>query len=119
VHKAINRLYLLIFKKLSNDKFIKRLDDAKDSGFIGVNKIKREFVIDISITSFPARIEEVNYTIETLFLQTVKADSITLYLSLDQFPDKNIPEALSLQEKRGLNIEFVDDDLRSHKKYYY
>lgn len=119
VHKAINRLYLLIFKRLYNEKFIKRLDDAKDSGFIGVNKTKREVIIDISITSFPARIEEVNYTIETLFSQTVKADSITLYLSLDQFPDKNIPEALSLQEERGLSIEFVEDDLRSHKKYYY
>lgn len=119
VHKAINRLYLLIFKRLSNEKFIKRLDDAKDSAFIGVNRIKRDFIIDISITSFPARIEEVNYTIETLFAQTVKADSITLYLSLDQFPDKIIPQALSDQKDRGLDIEFVEDDLRSHKKYYY
>lgn len=119
IHKAVNRLYLYIFKRICNQKFITQLEKSKASSFIGVNRDKRDFVIDISITSFPARIEEVSYTIETLFLQTVKADSITLWLSIEQFPDKNIPEALRLQKDRGLNVEFVEDDLRSHKKYYY
>jgi hypothetical protein len=119
LHKAINRVYLLIFKKLFNKRFVKQLQSSMQTDLMGINKIKRDLIIDVSITSFPARIEEVCYTIETLFLQTVKVDSITVWLSVDQFPEREIPTALKLQKARGLSIKFVEDDLRSHKKYYY
>ena len=82
---------------------------------------KREVPIIVSLTTFPARINKVWITIETLMMQTCKADKIILWLSKDQFPEQldEMPEKLLEQMKRGLEIRFVDGDLRSHKKYFY
>jgi hypothetical protein len=117
--KGFNRAYLIFFKRFFTKNLEKEINDFKKLEIYGVNTEKRDFVIDVSLTSFPARIEEISQTIETIFFQSVKADTITLWLSLNQFPNQQIPHSLELQKKRGLNIEFVEDDLRSHKKYFY
>lgn len=79
-----------------------------DSGFI------------ISLTSFPARIRTVYIVVELLFHQKVKADRIVLWLSNEQFQGmQDVPNTLKRQMKRGLEIRFVDDDIKGHKKYYY
>lgn len=119
IHKIVNRTYLIFFKRFFSKNIENEINRLKEFEIHGVNTEKRDFVIDVSLTSFPARIEEVSYTIETIFAQSMKADNITLWLSLNQFPDQKIPHLLELQKKRGLKIEFVEDDLRSHKKYYY
>lgn len=76
--------------------------------------------IIVSLTSFPQRINTVWLTIETLLRQTVQPDYIILWLSKEQFDTKNnLPRNLLSLEKRGLSIRLVEDDLRSHKKYYY
>jgi hypothetical protein len=119
LHKAINRIYIFVFKKFFLKNFENQVIKSRLHDTIGINTENRDFLIEVSLTSFPARINEVSCTIETIFCQTVKPDIINLWLSIDQFPDKKIPELLELQKKRGLTIFFVDDDLRSHKKYYY
>ena len=119
LHKVINRGYMFIFKKYFYKNFEKKVIDSIKNNNNGLNKELRDFSIEVSLTSFPARINEVYITIETIFSQTVKADNITLWLSLEQFPDRKIPKELEEQKKRGLTVEFVEDDLRSHKKYYY
>ena len=85
----------------------------------------RRFGIDqnsniiISLTSYPARINTVWMTVETLLHQKkVKPKKIILWLAEEQFPNKKIPKTLMRQEKRGLEIRFCDD-LKPHKKYYY
>lgn len=76
--------------------------------------------IIVSLTTFPARIEKVWFVIESMINQTVKPDKIILWLSNDQFQNESLlPKYLLEQRKRGLEIRFVDEDLRSHKKYYY
>jgi len=72
----------------------------------------------VSLTSFPARINYVWITIETLLRQSCKPDKIILWLAEEQFPDKKLPESLTIMESRGLSIEFCED-LRSHKKYFF
>lgn len=119
LHKIINRVYLFLFKRLFHHRMIRDIEDRKRTIKLGVNNKPRSYTIDVSLTSFPARIEEVHITIETIFNQTVKADSVTLYLSKDEFKDKTLPKSLLSQQKRGLSINFVDDTLRSHTKYYY
>ena len=119
IHKIINRVYLFLFKRLFNDKITRDVEDPKNKIHSGLNNKPRNYTIDVSLTSFPARISEVSTTIETIFQQTERADTITLWLSKEQFPEEKIPYKLSDQIKRGLIIEFVEDDLRSHKKYYY
>ena len=71
------------------------------------------------MTSFPARIDVVWLTIETLLNQSVKPDRIILWLAECQFHGiDQLPEQLLRQMERGLEIRFCED-LRSHKKYYY
>jgi hypothetical protein len=86
----------------------------------GVTDVKREQKIIVSLTSYPARIDTVWLTTETLLRQTVKPDELILYLAADQFPDRSLlPEELVRQTSRGLQIRFCDKDLKSHKKYFY
>jgi hypothetical protein len=74
----------------------------------------------VSLTSFPARINKVWMVVETILRQTYKPDMIILWLSKEQFPTLNdLPHNLLRMQKRGLQIELRDGDLRSHKKYYY
>lgn len=86
----------------------------------GVNrKYKRDRPLICSLTSFPARIDEIWLSIETIFRQTVKADEIILWLSAEQFPSRELPESIRKCVEKGLTIRWVDGDLRSHKKYFY
>lgn len=74
----------------------------------------------VSLTSFPARLPYVWLVVECLLRQTMKPDIIVLYLSREQVPDmSSVPDSLLGQQSRGLQIHLCNDDLRSHKKYYY
>lgn len=86
----------------------------------GVNQQeKREQKIVVSLTSFPARINTVWLTIESLMRQTLKPDVIILWLGEDQFKGiDSLPKSLKKQQKRGLTIEFCED-IKPHTKYYY
>lgn len=82
----------------------------------------REYVDDeviVSLTTFPARMDKIYITLESLFRQTVRPDRIILWLADEQYPDKQkVKECLDKYLKLGLEIRYCDD-LRSHKKYYY
>ncbi len=74
----------------------------------------------VSLTSFPKRLPTLWLVIETILRQTVKPDEIVLYLTASQVPDLNkLPGKLQKQQKRGLRIELVPDEIRSHTKYFY
>lgn len=74
----------------------------------------------VSLTSFPKRINKVWLVIETLLRQTSKPDLIILWLSKKQFSSLDVlPQKLLNMRSRGLRIILKEDDLRSHKKYYY
>ena len=86
----------------------------------GVNNEKnRQRKLVCSLTSFPARIDEIWVCIETIFRQTVKADEVVLWLATPQFPDHQLPQSLQKCVEKGLTVRWVDEDLRSHKKYFY
>lgn len=73
----------------------------------------------VSLTSFPARINTVHKTIESILTQTILPEKIILWLAYEQFPDRRneLPEELTDLEKYGLEIRFCED-LGPHKKYY-
>lgn len=74
----------------------------------------------ISLTSFPARINNLWLGIETLLRQSVKPQKIVIWLSKEQFPSESmIPNSLRKLQNRGVEIRLVEGDVRSHKKYYY
>lgn len=85
------------------------------------NCVDSESHFVVSLTSFPMRTGRLWVTIESIFRQTCKPSRILLWLSRDQFPkgDSDLPRRLVDMKKRGLDINFVDGDMRSHKKYKY
>ena len=77
--------------------------------------------IVVSLTTFPARINVVHIPILEMMGQTVKADHIVLWLAKEQFPnlEKDLPHTLTSLIPRGLEIRWCEEDLKSHKKYFY
>lgn len=74
----------------------------------------------VSLTSFPARINDVWIVVESLLRQEKRAKRIMLWLSKEQFHNiEDLPKQLLAQREKGLEIHLVDGDLRSHKKYFY
>lgn len=83
------------------------------------SKNQKENLI-ISLTSFPARINNVHLVIESILRQTIRPEKIILWLSQEQFQSlDSLPSKLLLLRDRGLDIIFVDEDIRSFKKFYY
>lgn len=83
----------------------------------GLNKEPRDKKIIVSLTSFPARINIVHKTINTLLNQTFKPDKVILWLGGEQFPnkEKDLPESLLSLQNYGLEIGWCED-IRSYKK---
>ena len=81
-----------------------------------LNKENRNKKIILSLTSFPDRIEKVEFAIKSLMLQTYKPDRIVLWLAEEQFQKLNLPATLRELEKFGLEIYYCVD-VRGHKKY--
>ena len=73
--------------------------------------------IIISLTSYPARISTVHLVIESLLAQSYKANKIILWLSPEQFPNKEVdlPKQLLNLTSKGLTIDWCKD-IKSYKK---
>ena len=87
-----------------------------------IQSVINDNTLIISLTSYPARIESLWLVIKTLASQKeVNNYVIILWLSKVQFPKEVCSLPLNLRRwiGKGLDIRFVDDDLKSHKKYYY
>lgn len=117
--KVVNKLLEMTLKRIFDrtvPAYLKRTQKYQGSG---LNTGKRETPYIVSLTSFPARIDQIWISIECILRQTEKPDAIYLWLAEEQFPDRILPKNLSDLEARGLTIKFCDDDLKAHKKYYY
>lgn len=85
----------------------------------GINKSEvREKKLIISLTSYPKRLNNIDLCIKSLLNQKMKPDKIILFLGEDT-PRDCLPKSLVDLEKVGLEICFVEDDLKPHKKYIY
>ena len=71
----------------------------------------------VSLTSFPARIKTVSYTIESILLQNKRPNMVVLWLGDDKFPNKeqDLPKSLTRLTQFGLTIKWCKD-IRSYTK---
>lgn len=69
----------------------------------------------VSLTTFGYRIHDVCYAIESIMQGSVKPNRIVLWLAEDEFKGEKLPQTLSLQQRRGLEINYCDD-IKSYKK---
>lgn len=80
--------------------------------------VERQFII--SFTTYPARMERVFQTIDSLFDQIEVADKIILCLAVDEWNSrKELPDWLENYKKRGLEILWGEKNLKPHTKYFY
>ncbi|HEY8567769.1 hypothetical protein [Microbulbifer sp.] len=111
-HDAVNN------RKLESILRVQLLQQqALNSTAPGIGNDKEHHIV-VSLTSFDKRIDNVVYTVESLFQQWVRADVIALWLSKEQFPDGQLPESLVRQQQRGLQVFYVED-LGPYTKYFY
>lgn len=71
----------------------------------------------VSLTSFPERMYDIHYAIFSLLNQSLKPYKVILWLSEEQFPNKenDLPKKLLNFKNYGLEINFTKD-IRSYKK---
>lgn len=119
-HKGVNpRIFAPIRKFVSKiaNKRLRKILEYQDCSNI---KFKQLDNVIVSVTSFPDRINNIWMTIKTIKLQTYRPEKIILWLSKEQFPEQaDIPTSLLNLQDDLFQIQYVDGDLRSHKKYYY
>lgn len=83
-------------------------------------KAKEQANIIVSLTTFPDRISKTWLVVESILRQSKPPKKIILTLSRLQFASEELlPKKLLALKSSGLEIIWTDDDLRSHKKYYY
>ena len=84
----------------------------------GVNQIKREVPVVVSLTSYEERFDDLVISLYSLLNQTIKPDRIILWLS-DEFEGVNdLPYEITRFIKNGLEIRFVKD-IKSYTKAVY
>lgn len=84
---------------------------------LSLNKEKRNTKLIFTLTSFPDRIDSVQYTLRTLFMQSMKPDRVILWLAKDEFENVSFPESILEFQQIGLEIRYCDN-LYGHKRYY-
>lgn len=127
--KLLDKLYANISSKsflLRCIKYLLRiLANLYVYSFIRVKSVKTNISDDtliVSLTSYPARISKLWMVIKALLNQKLVDNfKVILWLSENQFPKglDSLPKSLTNLIEKGLDIRFVSDDLKSHKKYYY
>lgn len=83
-----------------------------------LNKDKYLKNVTVSFTTYPQRVRWLPIVVGSIMRQSVHPERVVLYLSKEQFPRTDIKE-LEIIRKQGVDIKYKDDDLKSHKKYYY
>lgn len=75
--------------------------------------------IIVSLTSYPARIKGITKVLDSIMAQTYNPDKVVLYLSKNQFAEKEVPIDLSNYISQRLEIHWCKGDMGPHKKYLY
>lgn len=110
-------------KKLvnENDRLMQRIYTLEKCYLMqhgGLNEKERSPRIIVSITSYPKRMCYIPAVLEQMLMQTVRPDKLILWLSKEQYPNReaDIPEEILELKKYGLEIEWCDGDTKAYKK---
>ena len=117
--KKLKSLLGRIIRKLSSLACINYLRIRK---ILMANKVgkKQPAKVIVSLTSWPKRIHNVPYVINSILQNTVKPDQIVLNLSEEEFPGKelDLPDVLmDFVNKRVLELLWTPGNLKAFKKF--
>lgn len=68
------------------------------------------------MTTYPGRLRGCYLTIESILEGRVSPDLIVLWLAKEEMNDSSVPGTLLRQQRRGLDVRYVDDNYRSANK---
>ena len=76
--------------------------------YYGLNDETRNPKVIVSLTSYPKRITDIQYTLFSIFNQTFKPDKIVLWLTEEEIPNRemDIPNHILKFKKIGLEIKW-------------
>lgn len=86
-----------------------------------LRRARNEQRIIASLTSYPPRIHTAHLAIRSLLAQKTLPDLIVLWLYTGDFPNReaDLPQELLDVLARDVQIRWVEQDLKPHKKYYW
>ena len=88
------------------------------SKYVGINPVKRDVPIIVSLTSYEARFKDLEISLYSLLNQSLKPDIIILWLSDEIESLNDLPYEITTYIKNGLEIRFVKD-IGSYTKAIY
>lgn len=106
----------IIKRKVATKTAIKKLKNQTE--FSRITPRDNDQQIIVSLTSYKKRFSTLDICIKSILNQTMLPDRLVLYLSKDENIEE-VPNKVKELQKFGLEIKFVDLDLKPHKKYYY
>lgn len=83
----------------------------------GLNSVNREDKIIISMATYEKRFETITLCLKSLLFQTYKPDKILVWL--DPGTLNKITQEMKELTKYGVEYFEADENIKSHKKYYY
>ena len=104
-------------QKARND-YNNKIAEFLKSSYVGVQEQNNSLELIVSLTSYPARIPYIKYTLYTLLMQSCKPNQILLWLSKEEFPkqEQDLPQEILEFVKHGLTIKWCEKNIRSYKK---
>ena len=88
------------------------------SKYVGINPVKRDVPIIVSLTSYEARFKDLEISLYSLLNQSLIPDRIILWLSDEIESLNDLPYEITKYIKNGLEIRFVKD-IGSYTKAIY
>ncbi|MDE6886058.1 MAG: glycosyltransferase [Helicobacteraceae bacterium] len=107
--RLLGRDYELDGRELANIK----LESLENNEAVKNSNIG-DFIV--SLTTFPARIGILKYTLYSIIIQNLRPKEIVLCLSKKEFENFEIPQEILNLNKFGLKILWSDEDLRQYNK---
>lgn len=100
------------------NKYKEKLANTDALPIITLRDKDKEPRIIVSMTTIPSRINAAAMVARIMLMQTVKPDTIYIYLGKEWFKDVELPKELVELESHGVKVVYCDD-LKPHTKYFY
>ncbi len=99
--------------RIISEKFDNSL---KNGDFLYANAESNSANFIVSLTTFPARIHTLKYTLYSILTQTLHPKKIILSLSREEFANYPLPREITALESCGVEILWNDDNLKQYNK---
>lgn len=112
--KLLNKINMVISGGINTTKLDSEIELMSQSG---ITENPRSQKLIVSLTSYPERMYDIHYCLYSLLTQSIKPDKLILWLSEEEFPnkEKDIPKKVLQFLNYGLEIKWCNNT-KSYKK---